>query len=117
MKTFKEFVKENLHEVAGFTLNKKDKEKIDLFVKAYWKDASEMKSKNISVYGSGTSWLLEIGSSGKVGLWKDGNLNIGEAYGNVTQTVVNALKKSAKVNKIDFKELDAGTFQKMSKGV
>ena len=99
---------ESVNEVMGYKLNARDKQIIDEFVMKDF-DAAMKLYKNGAYYVEKVSsgWALKGSMSGTLAAWIGDTLYYGQAYGNVTQTVINYVKKTAKYYKIQpqYKEL------------
>lgn len=85
---------ENVNEVSGHSLKTADKKLVTLFVHGYWKEASNLKA-SYRVEQENGAWKLK-GGFGTYAMWKDGKLYHGQAYGNVSQTLINFITKTAK---------------------
>lgn len=95
--------KEDIKEVAGFTLKDSTKKAIRDFLYQEFDGKYLAKNKNISVDDVDGGYML-TGAWTNYAYWKNDELSIhDQAYGNVSQTYLNFIRKLAKQMGIPFK--------------
>lgn len=99
-------VQKQLHEVMGFTLKDSTKKAIRDFLYQEFDGKYLSKNQNIGVDDVAGGYML-TGSWTNYAYWKDDELTIhNQAYGNVSQTYLNFIRKLAKQMGIPFKTAD-----------